>query len=98
MKDLHSLQPMSSYETPKYPTLDETKNDTKLLRKLPSRWKNNVAVIACVGMLGLGMLALTGCENIFNRGPHHGGDGGAPLYVAVPTELEVSFITTDKTS
>jgi len=78
---------MSSYEPPKYPTLEETKSDSKLLRKLPSRWKNNVAVIACVGMLTFGMLS--GC--VFPR-PGHGGAGGAPIYVTGPVGPEIPLI------
>jgi len=94
MKDLRSLQPMSSYEVPKYPTLDETKNDTKLLRKLPSRWKNNVAVIACVGMLTFGMFAgcTVGSDTTENWWTHHGGANMLPRYVTCPVGPEIPLI------
>jgi len=92
MKNLNSLQPMAAYETPKYPTLEETKNDSKLLRKLPSRWKNNVAVIACVGMLTFGMLS--GCTNECTiwTGVGHGGAGMISIYVTGPVGPEIPLI------
>jgi len=102
---------MSSYDTPKYPTFEQTKHDSKLLRKLPSRWKTNVAVIACVGALGLGMASVSGCALTYNTGyvgtdipfawnaiydelqiTHHGGGGGAPIYLVHLSENEAGAI------
>jgi len=92
------------YDTPKYPTLEESQSNSKLLRKLPSRWKKNAAVIACAGMLALGML--TACStpeppipliwdavyDDLQVGMHFGGRGGAPTYLVHLTENEAKAI------
>jgi len=81
MKNEHfELSPMEEYSTPAYPTR-ATKSSASL-KKLPVRWVKSAAVVACIGAMGLSML--TGCRFLL----HGGGAGGAPIYVAYPTEVE----------
>jgi len=77
--------PMSNYKPPNLPTLQSVKPE--MLKKLPSRWKKNASVIACIGMMGV--IALTSCSrphpsDLF----HNGGAASAPFYVVYPTEQE----------
>jgi len=58
MNDL-KISPAKKYDAPKYPAYADTKNNPLLLNKLPSRWRKNAAVIACIGLVGT--FALTGC-------------------------------------
>ena len=58
--DLLCVTPAKSYDAPKYPAYSDTRNNPVLLKKLPSRWQKNAAVIACVGVFG--SFALTGCD------------------------------------
>jgi len=51
-KNLLNITPVEKYEAPKIPTLQDTRSNPALLKKLPSRWKKNVAVITCLGLLG----------------------------------------------
>jgi hypothetical protein len=50
MNENLKLAPVKNYEPPKIPTLKE--NNSEALKKLPSRWKKNARVIACIGLLG----------------------------------------------
>ena len=54
-----SVTPVKKYSAPKYPTRTDAGRTPMLLRKLPSRWEKNAAVIAAVGMLGA--MSLTSC-------------------------------------
>lgn len=81
-KDLLGLNPVENYKAPKLPSLNEAKDDPNLLKKLPSRWAKNAAVITCMGIMGT--VLFTGC---YDRS-HHGGAGGFPLYVCRHTESE----------
>ena len=66
--DLSSLTPAKAYTAPEYPTLTDTHDNPAQLKKLPSRWKKNAAVIACIGLLGVSTLA--GCfapESLYNK-------------------------------
>ena len=87
--NLLNITPVETYTAPSIPTLDEACGDTALLKKLPSRWKKNAAVIACAGIIG--MTALTGCGVLNDRYDdwiHHGGAASAPMYVVYLTEQE----------
>ena len=55
-----SVTPVKKYTAPKYPTKIETVQTPGLLKKLPTNWEKNVAVIAAVGMLGA--MSLTSCR------------------------------------
>jgi len=84
--DLSGLSPVESYDAPELPKLQDARNDPALMKELPSRWKNNARVIACMGLVGAWAIALSSCIDT----PHHGGAGGAPNYVATPTEQDAS--------
>ncbi|MCL1859400.1 MAG: hypothetical protein FWF92_09260 [Oscillospiraceae bacterium] len=53
------ITPVKKYAPPKYPTRTDATHTPELLRKLPSRWQKNAAVVAAVGMLGA--MTLTSC-------------------------------------
>jgi hypothetical protein len=55
-----TIAPAKKYAPPKYPAMAEAKSEPGLLKKLPSQWEKNAAIVAAVGMLG--MISLTGCE------------------------------------
>jgi len=96
--DLLTLIPMEDYTKPEFPTLEEGSSD--LLKKIPARWKNKAIAATVMGLLGTTTLA--SCANTSQsevsswsilEDPqycwmHHGGGGGAPLYVAYLTEQE----------
>ena len=54
------VKPVKKYAIPKYPTQKYAENNPELLRKLPSRWQKNAAVIAAIGLLGT--ITLTSCN------------------------------------
>ncbi|MCL2856579.1 MAG: hypothetical protein FWE19_02485 [Oscillospiraceae bacterium] len=58
-KDMLSIRPVEKYEAPEIPTLRDTRSNPALLKKLPSRWKKNAAVITCIGLMGSSVLS--GC-------------------------------------
>jgi|GEM_PF-2504131 len=51
---------LSDYKLPNYPTYKEARIDPSLLKRLPNRWKKNMAALACVGLLSM-TAALGGC-------------------------------------
>ena len=57
--DLLKLAPMTEYQAPELPTLNEA--EPELLQKVPKRWKNKAVMATAVGLLGA--TALTGCGN-----------------------------------
>ena len=63
-----TVTPVKKYAPPKYPTLTDAQTDPKLLRKLPSRWEKNAAVVAAVGMLGAMSLTACGVSEITTNG------------------------------
>ena len=81
--DLPCMSPVKNYKSPQLPTLGDVRDNPTLLKKLPSRWKKNTAVIACIGFMGA--ITLTGCVD--DNQPHHGGVV-SPIYVAYATEEE----------
>jgi len=83
--DLLRVAPVKNYTPPKLPTLEESSVNHPL-KALPSRWKKNAAVIACLGFTGA--LTLSGCTDALRDRYHHGGAPFAPYYVACPTENE----------
>jgi len=58
-KNTITATPVKKYTSPKYPTQAESIRSPELLKKLPSRWQKNAAVIAAVGLLGT--ITLTSC-------------------------------------
>ena len=44
------VSPVEEYEAPDIPTFED--NNPAMLKKLPSRWKKNAKIIACVGIIG----------------------------------------------
>ena len=65
--DLPGLSPVQAYTPPQLPTFREA--PPAQLKKLPSRWAKNAAVVACVGILGAATLAgnfasAAGAQNI----------------------------------
>ena len=53
-KEHFTLSPMQDYSSPAYPSRAE--QPAAALKKLPVRWVKNAAVLACIGVLGLGAL------------------------------------------
>ena len=87
-----NVNPVKKYTSPKYPTYEDVHGDLTLLKKLPSRWKKNAKVLACLGLIGT--FALAGHEIFFATGHeiHHGGEGFSPVYVVYLTEQETLSI------
>jgi len=83
-EDIICINPVKEYAAPKLPTIEDTRDNPGLLKKLPSRWNKNATVLACIGFLGA--ITLTGCSL------HLGGAGagGEPFYVPRPTEQDIS--------
>ena len=89
--NLPNIGPVKNYKPPKLPTLEDT-GGSPPLKTLPSRWKKNTAVIACLGFAGA--LTLAGCVGVpgGQDGRLHNGEAGAlPYYVACPTENDVLY-------
>ena len=85
MNDLSNLQPLENYTPPSLPKLSDGKPPQ--LRKLPSRWQKNAAIIACAGVMGLSMLA--GCGgSVDDHRYHWGGGPSMPDYTVYLTEQE----------
>jgi len=84
--DLLSLTPVQSYAAPAIPTLSDTRANPALLKKLPSRWQKNAAVITCIGLAGT--LTLSACANLGR--PYAGAEGETTSYVTQITEQETS--------
>ncbi|MCL2774908.1 MAG: hypothetical protein FWD71_16400 [Oscillospiraceae bacterium] len=99
MKARISVAPVKKYAPPKYPTLTAANREPALLRKLPSRWQKNAAVVAAVGMLGV--ISLSSCgilsskvkgynpnsENFLNVAPvfiHGAGTGSMGCMMIAP--------------
>jgi len=64
------VEPVKSYAPPKLPTQEEA--NPELLKKLPSRWQKNAAVVTCMGFVGV--LTLSGFANAMDsvsRPPHN---------------------------
>jgi len=82
---LLQLNPVKKYVTPKYPVYTQASENPGLLKKLPTRWQKNAKVVSCLGLMGTitASTVFTGCPWL-----HHGGSGGAPIYVVYLTELE----------
>ena len=75
--DMLSVKPVKKYAAPKYPMKADATRTPALLRKLPSRWEKNSAVVAALGLLGA--MTLTSCAN-------NGADTATPK-TASPTEI-----------
>lgn len=84
------INPVESYQPPKIPTLSDLCGNSALLKKLPSRWAKNAAVITCAGIIGASVLV--GCmgnrELDITRRLDHGGFASGPIYVVHLTEQE----------
>jgi len=57
---------LNKYSQPRYPTYDEARLDPTLLKKLPSRWKQNMGALACIGLLGMSTI-FGGCSCVLNN-------------------------------
>ena len=93
------INPVKNYEIPQIPTLESARNDSVLLKKLPSRWKKNTMSVSLIGLMGA--MLLSSCSSInehirhpyhtptpdFSQ-PHHGGENAGPWYVVYLTEQE----------
>ncbi|MCL2528157.1 MAG: hypothetical protein FWE42_07020 [Defluviitaleaceae bacterium] len=69
MKDFElCVNPVEDYQVPEIPTFEE--DNSRLLKKLPTRWQKCAKVIAGIGLVG--MLALSRCGNRAGEfGPHY---------------------------
>ena len=67
MSQILSLNPVTQYCRPEYPTYEEASNNPYLLKKLPSRWQKSFVTAACVGITGA--FILSGCEGKENKYP-----------------------------
>jgi len=86
--DLLALSPAKKYTPPKLPTLRDARDNPALLKKLPSRWQNNVKVIACIGLIGAGTITFSAyAGGLLSERPHHGGTD-TPIYITRLTEQE----------
>jgi len=83
--DLLDLNPVQEYTPPALPALA----DKPPLEKLPTRWKKNAAVVACVGIVG-GMTLASCAAPLNDDRLHNGGGPVAPYYVTQPTEQETA--------
>ena len=104
------LCPVNDYAAPKYPAFSDAKSDSRLLKKIPSRWQKNMRVLSCIGILGFATITGVGCTfSLSTDGSggggspggggdwgHHGGSGGAPIYVVYLTEQEALGIIREK--
>ena len=90
--DLIDINPVEGYETPELPSLEAAKGDTSLLERLPKRWRRNAKVVACVGVVALGLVHLANGPSIsqgrLSFSTHNGGAGSGPMYVVHLTEQE----------
>jgi len=97
--NLFEINPVKNYEAPKLPTLQGVRGDSEFLKKLPSRWRKNAAVITCIGLMGASTFSLSGCDGLFGaqfrgeplctmcsieRQPHR----GEPVYTICSIEQE----------
>jgi len=100
--NLLALMPVEKYDALALPTLEE--HQPELLKKVPARWKKKAIAASVMGLLGTASLASCGSdyqeasnrivpnwpilENGSHCWMHHGGSGGAPIYIAYLTEQE----------
>ena len=57
------IKPLKTYKPPAYPTYPESKQDARLLERLPRRWRKNNSIASLIGT-GFVMQALcVGCDN-----------------------------------
>jgi len=61
------VTPVKKYTPPKYPTRDDLKRSPELLKKLPSRWQKNAAVVATAGVVGIMTLTSCGVTNLNSK-------------------------------
>ncbi|MCL2563709.1 MAG: hypothetical protein FWE08_06710 [Oscillospiraceae bacterium] len=95
--DILHLSPVTSYTPPHYPTCAETNNNPALLKRLPSGWRRNTAVLACIGLLGVS--ALSGCfgaQEVYN-GEYTPYNGNGTEYAASPIPEPTSEPTPEST-
>jgi len=64
---LWQMKPVVEYAKPKYPTLDDTRGDSSLLKKVPLRWRKNARIVACLGLAG--MIVCSSCVLSENGAP-----------------------------
>jgi len=79
------IVPLKNYAPPSIPTLAEA-GSQPTLKTLPTRWRKNAAVMACLGLGVVGAIMISGCGEDSRQ--HHGGFAQAPFYVSQLTEQE----------
>jgi len=79
------IAPLKNYTPPSIPTLAEAGSQSTL-KTLPTRWRKNAVVMACLGLGVVGAIMISGCGEDSRQ--HRGGAAQAPFYVAQPTERE----------
>ena len=70
------IAPLAAYKKPGYPTHEDARLDPVLLKRIPSRWRKNMAALACLGLLGASVLTGLGGCNWRIPPPIGGGSGG----------------------
>ena len=75
--------PVKAYKPPQIPTLEDPHKNLSL-KTIPSRWKKNAAVIACLGFAGA--LTLVACGRSTEERLNNGDVPGTPYYTALPTD------------
>jgi hypothetical protein len=85
MKNEITVKPLKTYQPPNVPTLEESRKNPGLLKKLPLRWRKKAVVIAAAGIMGA--WAFAGCTSDDFR-MHGGGSPPAPFYIVQFTEQE----------
>ena len=82
--DTFSVTPVKKYTSPKYPTYDDARDNSTLLKKLPSRWKKNAKVLACLGLIGT--FALVSNAEPLTGGTEANGYGESNAYYLKPAD------------
>ena len=59
------IKPVTSYTPPAYPTYEESRQDTRLLERLPKRWQKNSSIAS---LIGTGFLVQAACVARGNEG------------------------------
>lgn len=80
-KNILSVTSVKKYTPPKYPTQSEANLAPKLLRKLPSHWQKNAAVVAAAGLFSA--MTLTSCGILNPRNNKTGYNPDSESYINV---------------
>ena len=61
--------PVTKYQAPDFPTLEELGEQPDLLKQMPHRWKKNATILACLGLIA--PLTLSSCGTLLPNQPTH---------------------------